>query len=468
MSRTVKDSGVAMHDEYLKRAQGHLWQGFGRGNLFHQDAATSIILGRAEGSWVYDVDGSRYLDVTGAQAVISAGYGNERIIAAMVAQMRELHVHPSTFPPHVRLVELAEKISSLLPPGFNKVFFTTNGTDAVETSVRMVRQYFRLTGQAAKVNVVTRWRGYHGSSLAMTAASGNTRRRRLANPLPDGFILIEPPHCYRCAYNLTFPQCAIRCADELRNVIAHHDASNIAAFLGEPTIGAGGGIPAPPGYWRLIRNLCDKHGMLLIFDEVLTGFGRTGHWFDSVRLMQEEGVIPDLITFGKGATGGYYPLSGVVVRDEVAKVFEQSFDSSLQTGYTFGGTPVGAAAALAAIQYLEEEGIVEGVAAKAVQLRKGLDRMEQSSNVIGDIRQNGLIIGLELIADKKTRTRFTNEDLVGKFILTEGLQQGLLMVVNGPIVNVCPPLTISPEEIDELIDRLGRVVAAVEAEFRVG
>jgi adenosylmethionine-8-amino-7-oxononanoate aminotransferase len=452
------------HQHYLDKAREHLWQGFGRGNLFHDDPQTAIIVDRAEGSWIIDIDGDRYLDVTGAQAVVSVGYGNQRVIDAMVAQLKEMHLHPSTFPLQPRVIELAEKISSFFPDGFNKVFFTSNGTDAVETAVRIVRQYFRMTGNASRTNIVTRWRGYHGSSLAMTAASGNTRRRRLTNPLPDGFIQIEPPYCYRCPYQLHYPECEIRCADELQNVVTHHDPSNLAAFLGEPSIGAGGGIPAPAGYWRRIRDICDSAGMLLILDEVLTGFGRTGQWFECLRLMEQEGVYPDLITFGKGVSGGYYPISGVIVRDEIATLFEKSSENSLQHGYTFGGTPVGAAAALATIACLEE-GIVAGVAERSARLFAGLDKLRLSSTVIGDIRQNGLVMALELVPDNRTNGRFTNETLVGRFILTEGLSEGLLMVVNGGVINIFPPLTITSQEIDELVDRLGKVVKAVEAEF---
>ena len=446
-------------------ARRHLWQGFGRGNLFHVDPTTSVIIDRAHGSWVVDVEGNEYLDVTGAQATLSAGYGNERIAKAMAAQLDRIQVNPSTFPPHAAGIELAAKISSLAPPGFNKVFFATNGTDAVETSVRIARQYFRILGEASKLDVIVRWSGYHGSSLAMTAASGNTKRRRLATPLPPGFLHMEPPHCYRCPYGLRYPDCDIRCANEARNLLGHHDPSNVAAILGEPTIGAGGAIAAPGGYWRRLRDICDEANLLLIFDEVITAFGRTGHWFESSALFEREGVLPDVIAFGKGVSGGYYPISGVLVRDEVAAVFERSPANFLQHGYTYGGSPLGAATSLAAIDYLETEDIPGRVPAKAAQLRNGLESLAATSSVIGEIRGNGLLLAMELVADAATGSRFDQQEEVGRIVIAEGLRHGLLMIVNGTTINIMPALTISAEEITTLVDRMGRVVKVIEERF---
>ena len=446
-------------------ARRHLWQGFGRGNLFHVDPTTSIIIDRAHGSWVVDIEGNEYLDVTGAQATLSAGYGNDRIAQAMAEQLDLIQVNPSTFPPHVTGIELAAKVASLAPEGFNKVFFATNGTDAVETSVRIARQYFRILGEASKFDVIVRWSGYHGSSLAMTAASGNTKRRKLATPLPQGFVHMEPPYCYRCPYGLTYPACDVRCADEARNLLGHHDPSNIAAVLGEPTIGAGGAIEAPDGYWRRLRDICDQANLLLIFDEVITAFGRTGHWFESSALFEREGVLPDVIAFGKGVSGGYYPISGVLVRDEVAAVFEESPQNFLQHGYTYGGSPLGAATALAAIDYLESEDIPGAVPEKAAALRTGLEGLGAGSSVVGDVRGNGMLLALELVADGTTGRPFDDQLEVGRFMIAEGLRQGLLMIVNGTTINIMPALTISADEIADFLDRVGRVVSAVEQKF---
>lgn len=448
-----------------KLARQHLWQGFGRGNLFHDDPTTSIVIDRADGVWVFDVEGKKYLDVTGAQATLSAGYGNDEIAQAMADQLGRIQVNPSTFPPHPAGIELAAKVSELAPEGFNKVFFATNGTDAVETAVRIARQYFRILGEASKFDVIVRWSGYHGSSLAMTAAGGNTKRRKLATPLPAGFVHMEPPYCYRCPYDLTYPDCGIRCADEAKNLLGHHDPSNVAAVLGEPTIGAGGAIPAPDGYWRRIRDFCDEANLLLIFDEVITAFGRTGRWFESSALLEREGVLPDVIVFGKGVSGGYYPISGVLVRDDVAAVFEESPENFLQHGYTYGGTPLGAATALAAIAYLEREDIPGRAAQRAIELRRGLESLSASSSVIGEVRGNGLLLALELVADPDTGRQFDDQIEVGRFMIAEGLRQGLLMIVNGTTINIMPPLTISSDEVGVIIEALGRVASAVEDRF---
>jgi adenosylmethionine-8-amino-7-oxononanoate aminotransferase len=355
-------------------------------------------------------------------------------------------------------------LSGLAPPGFERVFFGVNGTDANETAVRIARQYFRIRGEAARTNVIVRWRGYHGTSLAMTAASGNPARRRLTSPLPSGFIHAEPPYCYRCPFGLAYPGCAVHCADDIRVVIERNDASNVAAVLAEPTIGAGGIIPDPPGYWRRIRDICDEHGLLLIFDEVITAFGRTGRWFESERLLEEEEVLPDLIAFGKGLSSGYYPISGVLVRDHVAREFERP-GAGLQHGYTFGGSPLGAAVALATLDHLANERLIEQVEEKARQLVAGLEDIRSRSTIVGDIRNRGLMVGLELVHDPETKRRFDDEDAARHFLVAEGLRQGLLMIVAGSIINLYPPLTITPDEIDELVERLGRVIAATEARF---
>ncbi len=365
----------ADRDAYLESARRHLWLVFGRSAAFYDDAETLTIIDRAEGSWVVDVDGARYLDATGAQATSSAGYGNKRIIGGLVDHLDTRQANPSTFPPHTKAIELAERISGLAPPGFSRVFFGTNGTDANESAVKMVRQYFRMRGEAARENIVVRWRGYHGTSLAMTAASGNTARRRLTSPLPSGFIHVEPPYCYRCPFGLTRSDCSLRCAEEIRNVVMRHDRANVAAVLAEPTIGAGGVIPGPPGYWRRVREICDELGLLLIFDEIITAFGRTGRWFESQRLWEEEGVLPDLITFGKGVSSGYYPISGVLVSDRVADEFEKP-GAALEHGYTYGGSPLGAAVALSTLEFLESEGVIGQIEAKAKCLREGLEALQ--------------------------------------------------------------------------------------------
>jgi adenosylmethionine-8-amino-7-oxononanoate aminotransferase len=454
----------ATRDAYIESARRHLWLVFGRSAAFYDDPETTLVVDRAEGSWVFDVDGGRYLDATGAQATSSVGYSNKTVTAALVDQLDRLQVNPSTFPPHTKAIELAERISGLAPQGFNRVFFGTNGTDANETAVRIARQYFRIRGEAARENVIVRWRGYHGTSLAMTAASGNTSRRRLMSPLPSGFIHVEPPYCYRCPYGLSPHACGMRCAEEIRNVVVRHDPSNVAAVMAEPTIGGGGVIPAPPGYWRRVREICDEFGLLLIFDEVITAFGRTGVWFESQRLWEDEGALPDLITFGKGVSAGYYPISGVLVSDRVTSEFEKP-GAALDHGYTFGGSPVGAAVALSTLDFLETEGLLGQIDEKARRLREGLEAIQRRSAIVGDIRNRGLMFGFELVADPATKELFDDQREVQHFLMAEGLRQGLLMVVGGSTINVMPPLTISFEEIETLVASLGRVVDATQERF---
>lgn len=458
-------SATNRFDDLAARAKRHLWLAFGRGDCYFDDPETALIIERADGHFFVDIHGRRYFDALGAQGTISAGYRNEQIIGAMHEQMQRLAVNPSTFLPHPGAIELAERLAHLAPPGLNKVFFGASGTDGNETALKIIRQYFRLQGQAAKRLVVTRWKGYHGGSLVTTAAGGNTLRRRAFTPLPEGFVHIEPPYCYRCPFDQAHPACGLRCAEELRRVIAYHDPANVAAFMAEPTIGGGGILPGPAGYWRRIREICDEFGLLLLFDEVITGFGRTGDWFESLRILREEGIGPDLITFGKGVTGGYYPLSGVIVADSIAAAFAQSPAAYLHHVYTYGGTPLGAAAALATIDYLKREEIPQKVGAKSERLFAGLKALQQKSRIIGDVRVRGLLLAVELVADKASKATFADPEAVQRFLTAEALRQGLLTAIAGGTINLIPPLTVTLAEIDDLLACLAKVIGAAEQKF---
>ncbi|MPZ68464.1 MAG: aminotransferase class III-fold pyridoxal phosphate-dependent enzyme [Actinobacteria bacterium] len=455
------------HASLREAAKRHLWPIFGRGDTYFDDPSTSPIITGGSGSYVIDIEGRKYLDATGAQATSSLGYGNAAVAKAIAGAVGTFQANPSTFLPHEPAIRLAEKISGLAPPGFNKVFFAVNGTDANETAIRIARQYFRIKGEAAKRQVVARWKGYHGTSAITSAASGNTERRQFATPLPDGFLHIEPPYLYREPGNLDPEGYGGRSAAQLTTLIERHHASNIGAFIAEPTMGGGGVFPGPSGYWRAIREICNEAGMLLIFDEVITAFGRTGHWFESELIEQEEGILPDIITFGKGVTAGFYPLAGVIVADHIYQAFETS-GAYLNHGYTFGATPLGCITALATIDTLERDGVVASIPDKAALLGKLLRELKESSAVIGDLRERGLMFGVEIVPNNIHTDRFRNEAAARSFLIAEGLRNGLLMVVSGNTINVIPPMTISNDEIHELVTKLEAVLAAVELGIAAG
>lgn len=436
----------------------HYWLPNGRDSSYYDRPGAIVV--STEGCCYEDIEGNRVLDTLGCQAASTVGYSNTEVIEAIVKQMKSMITNVSGWPASPSQIMLAEKLAKIAPPGLNKVFYGCTGSDANEIAIKIARQYWKIRGKGSKFKVISRWQSYHGAHFGSGAAAGYPWRRKAFEPLPGGFIHTNPPYCYRCIYHLSYPDCQVECAEELARIIEYEDPSTIAAWIGDLAITALGYAPAPPDYVKRVREICTKYELLMIVDEVITAFGRTGTWFMS----EQYGICPDIITVGKGLTGGYMPLSAAIVKNEVAELF--TGENCFQHIYTFAGTPTSCAAALANIQFLEKRGVLEEVKAKGRWVASQLEAMQQRLDLIGNWNCTGLAFAVELVKNQTTKQPFANPSLNSE-IIASGLRRGLLLypMGNQPIILFSPPLVISYEELEFLFKGLEAVLFEVKEKF---
>ncbi|MBI4199348.1 MAG: aspartate aminotransferase family protein [Chloroflexi bacterium] len=443
-------------------AKQFLWGTFGKDPSYF-DTPGSIVVS-AQGPYVTDIHGVRYIDSQGSAGSAILGFNHPHVLEAMVRQLSAVAQNPSGWPASVPQVQLAEKIASLSPGSLKYTIFACNGTDANETAIKIARKYYKLQGKSGKYKVIGRYRNYHGMSLATLAAGGVVQRRKDYEPLPPGFTHIATPYCYRCRYPADHPQCAGRYADELRQAIEFEDPSSIACYLGEQTVFGGGVLPPPPDYMRRIREICDEHDILLIADEVVTGFGRTGAWFESAKY----GIVPDIITLAKAITSGHAPLSATHVKEEIARAFFGGGDRLFQHGFTFGGMPVACAAGLATLEFIEETGLLATVPEKSARFVRELERIQERSPLVGDVRSHGMLFGVELVRDKETKEVWPlpEREGIAKAIVAEGKRHGVLLApytLHGTLIVVlAPPLTIEDTELEAIASALEAALREAE------
>lgn len=421
-----------------------------------------IIVG-AEGSTVIDADGRRILDGMAGLWCVNVGYGREELARAAYEQMRELPYYNSFFksstPPAVRL---AERLSELAPEGIEQVFFGSSGSESNDTVIRFVRQYWALEGEPERTIIVSRRDAYHGSTVGAASMGGmGAMHGQLRVPLP-GFVHAMPPYAYGEAEdgeeNEAF---GLRAARDVERMIEEVGPEKVAAFIGEPIQGAGGVRIPPESYWPEVQRVCDRHGILLVADEVITAFGRTGHWFGCERY----GIRPDMITVAKGITSGYQPLSAVLVGERVASTFVDKGGEFFH-GYTYSGHPVACAVALANLDILARERLVERVRTDVgPHLREALTPFRDHP-LVGEVRAEGLMAGIELVADKAARRRFEDLGRVGKMARDHSFARDLVMRAVGDTLILAPPLVITRDEIDAVAERLGEVLDATLADLR--
>lgn len=424
---------------------------------------------RGEGVYLYDADGRRYLDGSGGAAVVTIGHGVREVARAMAEQAERLaYVYVSQFT-NEPLQRLAEAVIALAPPGIAKAYFVSGGSEAAETALKLARQYFLLRGKPGKYRVISRWQAYHGNTIGALSMSGRTQWFRDYRPYALDFPHIAPCYCYRCPFGLAYPTCDIRCATDLERVIRQEGADSIAAFIAEPIVGTSAAALTPPvEYFRLIREICDRYDILFIVDEVITGFGRTGRPF----AIEHWGVVPDMIVIGKGFSSGYSPIGGVLVHERVVQAF-QAAGANPFLPFTFAGHPVSAAAGLAVCRYAEAHGLFARAAAMGKELFQGLDTLAGSS-LVGEIRGMGLLAGIELVADRRTKAPFPVEMGVGRRVAQAAFRRGLILLagqpglvdgVAGDHLLLAPPYVIERHEIAALVATLGESLAEVEAEI---
>lgn len=415
----------------------------------------SRIITRAEGVWLEDSEGHRLLDGMAGLWCVNVGYGRAELAEAAKRQMLELPYYNTFFktatPPSI---ELAEKLVAIAPAGLKHVFFGSTGSDANDTIVRMVRHYWNLKGKPTKKTFISREYAYHGSTMISASLGGMSAMHSQADlPLP-GFVHVMPPYWYDYGGDQTPEDFGRAAAKAVEQKILELGADNVAAFIGEPLQGAGGVIIPPETYWPEIQRICREHDVLLIADEVICGFGRTGQWFGCDHF----GIEPDVMTLAKGITSGYLPLSAVMLGERLSSMLIEA-GGEFHHGYTYSGHPVCCAVAIANLEIIEREGLVERVREDTgPYMLKCVHEALDDHPLVGEVRGVGLIGAIEMVEDKATRKRFEPLGRVGLMCRDHCFDNNLVMRAVRDAMVYSPPLTISRGEIDELVDRCRRCI----------
>jgi adenosylmethionine-8-amino-7-oxononanoate aminotransferase len=438
-----------------------------RGQLFPANVLDRFpVIVRGVGCRVWDQAGRRYLDGIAGIAAVNVGYGRDEIAEAAARQLKALpYCAPNLFRNEPAML-LAAKLAELLPPGLNHVCYVSGGSEAVEVALKIARQYQVMRGKPGKHRVISRWTSYHGASMGALSVTGHLGRREKFLPMLFEVSHIPPAYCFRCSYGLTHPACNLRCARALEEAILIAGPDTVSAFIAEPIVGATAGCVVPPDqYLAVIREICDKYDVLLIADEVLTGFGRTGRTF----AVDHWGVTPDLMVLAKSMSSGYCPLGAAIASDKIAAAFAQA-DGGFDHVFTYGGNPVATAVGLVALEILQREGLVDRARDLGAYLFRKAEMLREHP-IVGDVRGKGLMLGIEFVRDRASMAPFDPELAVYQKVISGALDKGLILYpghgaidgVKGDHISIYPPLTISAAEIDEMIEILHATINEVES-----
>ncbi|WP_121067254.1 aspartate aminotransferase family protein [Chachezhania antarctica] len=418
-----------------------------------------IIVG-GEGVHITDVDGNRLVDAVGGLWNVNLGYSCQPVKDAITAQLDRLPYY-SIFrgTSNDNVIELGEILREFFAEdGMTRAFYTSGGSDSVEIALRLARQYHKVRGEGGRVKYLSLKKGYHGTHTLGASVNGNANFRTQYEPLMPGCFHVPAPYTYRNPFNETDPEkLAHLCIAALEDEIAFQGPETIAAFIMEPILGAGGVIPPHESFMPAVRAICDKHGILLIADEVITAFGRSGDWSGS----RHWGVKPDMMTTAKAITNGYFPFGAVMLSDRVAEVFEndKSGKAAIGSGYTYSGHPVGAAAAIACVKETLRLNVKDNAAARGTQLYGGLKKLMEKHEIVGDIRGgHGMMAALELVSDRDAKTPLDKKTIGAVHRAT--FDAGVMVRVSGPNIILSPPLILSEAEADTIIDALDTGLSA--------
>jgi putrescine aminotransferase len=417
------------------------------------EAIGARVITRASGVTLTDSEGNQILDAMSGLWCVNVGYGREELAQAALRQMRELPFYNTFFmTTHVPAIALATKLAELAPGDLNHVFFAGSGSEANDTNIRLVRHYWSEKGKPSKKVIIGRKNGYHGSTMGGASLGGmKSMHAQGGLPIPD-IHHIDQPHWWAEGGDMTPEEFGLERARQLETAILEIGEDRVAAFIGEPIQGAGGVIIPPSTYWPEIQRICDKYEILLIADEVICGFGRTGNWFGS----QTVGIRPDIMTIAKGLTSGYVPMGGSLVSDEIARVIAEN---DFNHGYTYSGHPVAAAVALENLRIIEEEKLVERVREDVGPYLAAKWKALEAHPMVGEANSVGLMATLALTPNKATRAKFAGkEGAIGLRCRTRCFANGLVMRHVGDRMIIAPPLVISHAEIDTLVERAYRSV----------
>jgi adenosylmethionine-8-amino-7-oxononanoate aminotransferase len=441
------------------RAQEHLWMHFTRLGAYGPGHEVPVMV-RGEGAYVWDQHGKRYLDGLSGLFTTQVGHGRTELADAASKQAAELAYFPLWTYAHPRAIELAERVASLAPGDLKRVFFTTGGSEAVESAWKLARQYFRLTGQPDKTKVISRDIAYHGTTMGALSITGIPSLKTPFEPLVPGTVKVPNTNFYRAPEHGDDIEAFGRwAADEIARAIEREGPETVAAVYLEPVQNAGGCFPPPPGYFQRVREICDRYGVLLVSDEVICAFGRLGEWFGALRY----GYQPDIITVAKGLTSGYSPLGAMIASERLVEPFLED-DRSFAHGFTFAGHPVSCAVALANLDVFERDGVLEHVRETEGAFRAGLETLLELP-IVGEVRGDGYFYGIELVKDKATKESFTDEEsekLLRGFLSGALFEAGLICRADDrgdPVVQLSPPLICEQREFDFMVDVLRNVLS---------
>ena len=445
-------------DSLATSAKEHLWLHFTRHSTYEAGHVPVIV--RGEGAYVWDDSGRRYLDGLSGLFTVQIGHGRTELAEAAARQMTELGFFPLWSYAHPRAIELAERLSAYTPGDLNRFFFTSGGGEAVESAWKVAKQFYKVTGKPLKHKVISRAVAYHGTPQGALSITGIPAAKQYFEPLVPGGIKVPNTNLYRAPEAFADPVAFGRwAADRIEEAIEMEGPETVAAVFLEPVQNSGGCFPPPPGYLERVREICDRHDVLLVADETICAFGRIGDMF----AMRRFGVTPDIITCAKGITSGYAPLGAMIVGERVFEPFRSGSTSFLH-GYTFGGHPVAAAVALANLDVFERDGINEHVLASEDAFRATLTRLTDLP-IVGDVRGAGFFYGIELVKDKTTKETFTDaesERLLRGFLSKALFDSGLYCRADDrgdPVVQLAPPLICDQTHFDEIESILRDVLA---------
>ncbi|MDG6225683.1 MAG: aspartate aminotransferase family protein [Candidatus Thermoplasmatota archaeon] len=444
--------------------------GVPQGHIFYRNLSKKYtLIDRAEGIYLYDSNGNRIIDGAAGAAVVCLGHNNERVIKALNDQAKKVaFTHLSTFT-NEPILRLSHELAKITPRRLNRVYFASGGSEAVEASLKLARQYHIENGNPQKFKIISRTTSYHGATIGALSMTGHYPRRKLYLPYLTPYPRITTPYCWRCPFQKTPKRCEFECAHDLERAIVAEDPENISAFIAEPIIGASAPAVAPPkGYYRIIQRICHKYDILFIADEVMTGFGRTGKFF----AMEHYEVFPDMMALSKGISSGYSPLGALIIDESIYDVISASPTHSFIHGHTFGGNPLSAAVGLEVLKIIEEDRLVERVARLGEYLLKGLKEL-RSHKIVGDVRCVGLLAGIEFVKDRRGKKPFPEELGLGSRLQRICLRNGLYVypgrvssiVDGGDHIMLAPPYIITEDEIDLMLNILERSITELERDL---
>ncbi len=451
---TMTDNALSAQTEadLQQKAKDHLWMHFARQSVLEEQGAPIIVKGA--GHHIWDSHGKKYFDGLSGLFVVNAGHGRKRLAEVAAKQAEELAFFPLWSYAHPAAIELADKLADYAPGDLNHVFFTTGGGEAVETAFKLAKYYWKLQGRPTKHKVISRFVAYHGTPQGALAITGIPAMKEMFEPVTPGGFRVPNTNFYR-ADEMGFPggteeEFGLWAANRIEEMIVFEGPETVAAVFLEPVQNSGGCFPPPKGYFQRVREICDKYDVLLVADEVITGFGRIGDMFASTTL----GIEPDMITCAKGMTSGYSPIGACIVSDRLYEPFRHG-TTAFYHGYTFGGHPVSSAVALENLAIFEEEGLTENVKQNSPLFRAALERLLDLP-IVGDVRGAGYFFGIELVKDKATKETFDDDEserLLRGFLSKALFDAGLYCRADDrgdPVIQLAPPLTIGPAEFDEI------------------